>query len=53
MFVVNMPAMKMKGILSEAMIMANEVSVFDPKENAWNTKTKLMEVNLPLDSTIL
>ena len=53
MFVVNMPSMKMKGILSEAMIMANEVSVFDPKENAWNTKTKLMEVNLPLDSTIL
>jgi len=53
MFVVNMPPMKMRGILSEAMIMANEITVFDPKENKWNTATKLMEVNLSLDSTIL
>lgn len=53
MFVVNMPPMKMKNILSEAMIMANELPIFDPKENVWNTKTRLMEVNLPLDSTIL
>ena len=53
MFVVNMPPMKMRGILSEAMIMANEVTVFVPNENKWSVVTKLMEVSVPIDSTIL
>jgi tRNA-binding EMAP/Myf-like protein len=53
MFVVNMPSVKMKGIDSEAMILANEVEVFNPNENSWSTVTKLMKVDLPINSTIL
>ncbi len=53
MFIVNMPSVKMKGIESEAMILANEVEVFNPNENSWSTVTKLMKVDLPINSTIL
>lgn len=35
------------------MILANEVEVFNPNENSWSTVTKLMKVDLPINSTIL
>lgn len=53
MFVFNMPPMKMKGVKSELMIVANTYKKLNEAENVWEDKVKLMEVNLPLDSTIL
>lgn len=53
MFIMNMNPIKMKGVLSEAMIIASEVNTFDPIENKWFNKTKLMDINIPVDSILL
>lgn len=53
MFIMNMSPVKMKGVLSEAMIIASEVNTFDAIENKWNNKTKLVDINIPIDSILL
>jgi methionyl-tRNA synthetase len=53
MFVMNMPPMKMRGILSEAMIMASSVFRLDEKTNEWVEKFILMPINIPMDSIVL
>lgn len=52
LFVVNMEPVKMRGILSEAMIMASTTMKFNPDENKYEEQIVLMEVNIPLDSVI-
>lgn len=53
MFIVNMPPVTMKGIQSEAMIMASNSLTFNHEKNEWINETRLMSIDLPLDSTIL
>ena len=53
MFIVNMSPVTMKGIQSEAMIIANETLVFNSDNNEWVTDIKLMSVDISLDSSIL
>jgi methionyl-tRNA synthetase len=53
MFIVNMPPVTMKGIQSEAMIMASNSLTFNHEKNEWVNETRLMSIDLPLDSTIL
>jgi len=53
MFVMNMPAAKMRGILSEAMIMASSAFRLDETTNEWVEKPILMPINIPMDSIVL
>ena len=53
MFVMNMSPMKMKGILSEAMIMASSAMKFDEESNSYKEVPTLLPVNISIDSIIL
>lgn len=53
MFVMNMSPMKMKGILSEAMIMASSSMKYDEDSNSYKEVPTLIPVNIPVDSIIL
>jgi len=53
MFVMNMSPMKMKGILSEAMIMASGAMRFDEDTNSFKEVPTLIPVNISVDSIIL
>jgi methionine--tRNA ligase beta chain len=53
MFIMNMNPVTMKGIQSEAMIIASNTLVFNPELNEWVNEVRLININLPIDSTIL
>lgn len=53
MFVMNMPPAKMRGIVSEAMIIASSAFRLDDTTNTWVEKPILMPVNIPMDSIVL
>jgi methionine--tRNA ligase beta chain len=53
MFIVNMPPVKMGGVLSEAMITAVTAYKFNADDNIYEEVPQLHEVNLPLNVTIL
>ena len=53
LFVWNMPPVKMKGVISEGMIIPASIQKFNPDENIYEPKTVLMEVSVPLDSKTL
>jgi len=53
MFIMNMPPIKMRGILSEAMIMASTSKKFDNATNTYIDVPELIRVNIPINSTIL
>jgi len=45
MFVMNMPPVKMKGVLSEAMIVAEDTFTFNEILNEWEAHVKLIKVS--------
>jgi len=53
MFIMNMPPVKMRGILSEAMIVASSAMEFDEDTNTYVEVPKLVPVNIPMNSIIL
>lgn len=53
LFVMNMNPVTMKGITSEAMILANETIEFVVDENEWVPKVELFKVDANLNSNIL
>lgn len=53
LFILNMPPITMRGIISEAMIMASSTLIFDELNNIWINKTVLLPINISIDSIIL
>ena len=53
LFIMNMKPMKMRGIESEAMIMAANNWKFDMNSNSYKESIQLMEVNIQIDSRAL